>query len=242
MASGGPREAVFTTVLVNQEGKIADRKLHEARLKSHALRLRIELPEPNLSVQLSPQTKSWQLARISYNAILQQWDTEIRHLDFRDEAIDAITAPAPRWNERTNGCKHGDWNAYHQARKDAMKIGCDIALLVHDYCIVDADRATPMVLDEDGTVWVAGQDQGGVDGIVCSLLEDMLPRHGVPVVKGRLNERTIARCAELIVVGTGIGACRINTIDGEKIGHSTMLSALCQQLLHQHFTEAETWS
>ena len=37
----------------------------------------------------------------------------------RDEVIDAITVPAPRWNERTNGTKHGDWMAYLTAAEAA---------------------------------------------------------------------------------------------------------------------------
>ena len=99
-----------------------------------------------------------------------------------------------------------------------------------------------MVLDEDGTVWVAHTSEGGVDGITAAVLETMLPSLGLPVVKGRLNERTVARCAEFVLVGTGMGVCRVNTIDGVKTGDSTALSTACHRLLYQHFTEEATWS
>ena len=61
----------------------------------------------------------------------------------------------------------------------------------------------------------------GVDGITAAVLEALLPDAGLPVVKGRLNERTVARCAEMVVVGTGMGVCRINGVDGEAIGIRT---------------------
>jgi branched-subunit amino acid aminotransferase/4-amino-4-deoxychorismate lyase len=115
-------------------------------------------------------------------------------------------------------------------------------LLVHDHAIVDADRATPMVLDEDGTVWMAPVGDGGVEGIAAAVVEAALPSLGFPVVRGRLNERTVARCAELVVVGTGMGACRINTIDGETLGDSRALSRTCQAVLREHFTNEATWS
>ena len=94
---------------------------------------------------------------------------------------------------RTNGTKHGDWQAYRKALTAAERVGCDAALLVHNFCIVDGDRATPLVLDEDGTVWMAHDDEGGVDGITATYLAKHLPSVGLPVMKGKLNERTVAR-------------------------------------------------
>ena len=36
MASGGPRSEVFTTVLVNEHGLVADWPRHQQRMKDHA--------------------------------------------------------------------------------------------------------------------------------------------------------------------------------------------------------------
>ena len=120
-------------------------------------------------------------------------------------------------------------------------MGCDAALLVSDFSIVDGDRATPMVLDEDGTVWIPHEREGGVTGITAALLEEKLPAQGMPVVRGKLNERMVARCMELVLVGTGMGVCKVETLDGEPLGTSAVLSKACQQVLHQHFTEGSTW-
>ena len=44
-----------------------------------------------------------------------------------------------------------------------------------------------MVLDEDGTVWMAHPSEGGVDGVTADVLASLLPSLGMPVVKGKLN-------------------------------------------------------
>lgn len=240
MASSGPRSEVFTTVLVNEHGMVADWPLHRQRMNNHAARLRIELPDTGPSMSIPPGERR-SLARIGYSAD-DGWNVTVRPLHVRNEPIEAISVAAPRWNDRTNGTKHGDWTAYKDAMEAAEEVGCDAALLIHEHAVVDGDRSTPMVLDEDGTVWIAHASEGGVDGITAAVLETLLPSHGLPVVKGRLNERTVARCAEFVLVGTGMGVCRVNTIDGVKAGNSTALSTACHRLLSQHFTEEATWS
>ena len=240
MASGGPRSEVFTTVLVDERGLVADWPRHQQRMRDHAARLRIDLPKDGPKVP-HDGGEGWRLARIGC-ASTEAWNVSVRPLGVRDEAIDAISVEAPRWNDRTNGTKHGDWSAYRAAMEAAEEAGCDAALLIHDHAVIDGDRSTPMVLDEDGTVWMAHPSEGGVDGVTADVLASLLPSLGMPVVKGKLNERTVARCAEFVLVGTGMGVCRVNTIDGVKTGNSTVLSTACHRLLSQHFTEKATWS
>ncbi len=239
MASTGPRSEVFTTVLVNEDGEVADWPAHRQRLTEHAQRLRLALPENEPSIN-PPSTAPLGLARIGFTG--DGWHVAYRQLGVRNEDVDAISVPAPRWNDRTNGTKHGDWEAYTLAKRAAEDTGCDAALLVHDHAIVDADRATPLVLDEDGTVWMAPDEAGGVDGVVAKQLERWLPGVGLPVVKGNLNERTVARCAELVLVGTGMGVCHVSSLDGVTLGDARALSTACHALLSQHFTEGGTWS
>ncbi len=241
MASTGPRTEVFTTVLVNEEGAVADWPRHHHRMIEHARRLRIALPSKSPSISEARGGPSWQLARVACTGD-GTWKVDHRPLAIRNEEIDAVSVQAPRWNERTNGTKHGDWSGYKAAMEAAESAGCDAALLVHQNAIVDGDRATPLVLDDDGTVWMAATTEGGVDGVTANLLEHLLPTVGLPVVKGKLNERTVARCAEFILVGTGMGVCRVNALDGTKLGSSRALSTACHQLLSQHFTEKGTWS
>ena len=241
MASNGPRSEVFTTVLVNENGLVADWALHFERMKEHAKRLRIDLPDQEPLIEGAGNGRSWRLARVSC-AGDGRWRVQTREIRVRDEAVEAVSVEAKRWNKRTNGTKHGEWASYITAKKTAEARGCDVALLVHEHAIIDADRATPLVMDEDGTVWMAQNDDGGVDGITAGLLASHLPSQGLPVVKGKLNERTVARCAEMVVVGTGMGVCRVETLDGVSLGSSTALSSACHQFLSQHFTEETTWS
>ena len=241
MSDVGPRSSVFTTLLVHQNTMVADWPDHRSRLERHAKRLRIALPENTPEFQPT-ERHEWQLMRVSVRAQSQEWVVEFRPINIRNESIDAITLPAPRWNQRTNGCKHGDWGAYQQALEAARAAGCDAALLIHEHAIVDADRGTPLLLDEDGTVWVPSESDGGVDGITAALMERRLKENGFPVSRGRLNERLVARCHELILVGTGMGVCRVDSIDGEPVGSSTVLSSIGHRILDQHFTEEATWS
>ena len=237
--SRGPRDEVFTTAVVNSEGRVADGPAHLKRMKNHAKRLRIALPDEFPAMELKGSEMG--LVRLSYSSE-NGWRVQYRPFAVRNESLDAISVPAPRWNPKTNGCKHGDWAPYNDAREMAEKAGCDVALFVHEHALVDGDRGTPMLLDEDGTVWLPADDDGGVDGITASLLETRLPELGLPVIRGRLNERLVARCHELVVVGSGLGACRVDSIDGERVGQSTVLSKQCQKIINQHFTQEATWS
>ena len=67
----------------------------------------------------------------------------------------------------------------------------------------------PLVMDEDGIVWVAAKDQGGVESITFNHISHGLQKSGILVQSGRLNERLVARAVEIVVIGSGLGACRI---------------------------------
>ena len=81
---------------------------------------------------------------------LVNW-TSICHiaLILENERVDGVTFPSPVWAKRVAGTKHGAWDAYFDAREHAENLA-DLALMVHEYCIVDADRCTPLIPDEDG--------------------------------------------------------------------------------------------
>ena len=65
-----PRDAVFTTVLWDGGSKIADFEQHLDRLKNHAKRLRISLPDnlvEMITKQLPKNTGGMQLLNITYD-------------------------------------------------------------------------------------------------------------------------------------------------------------------------------
>lgn len=253
-SDGSPRDAVFTTAAWDGAGFIADWKLHFARMQRHAARLRIQIPNnfqqqvARLVSRLSRDATKTNLTKTP-NSLLRiecsskgEIGIESRSILLRDEQIDAITLPAPRWGKKINGTKHGAWQPYHDARAIAEKKGVDLALLVHDYAIIDADRATPVVLDEDGTAWISAVDAGGAESITMAVLSPMLEQHGIPLNHGRLNERIVARAAEIIAVGSGIGVCQITSIDGDDVGGDSTLSTLCKAALKEHYGKVSTWT
>ena len=246
----GPRSAVFTTVLWNGKTSIADFAQHLKRLKSHAERLRIELPSDFISM-LSNQIKlidnspieELQLLNITYDSENEEVRLNPRPLPkHRNCDMHAITMPLKKWLGDVTGTKHGDWQPYYEAKLIAEQNGADIALLIDEYCIIDGDRASVMVIDEDGVAYFSDSPQA-VAGITLGVVAPQLQALGIPVNYAKLNERLVARCAELVAVGVGIGACNILTIDGENVGqHQSIISSKLIAYLAQHYSNINNWT
>ena len=231
-----PRDLVFTTMVWDGNASVADLQAHIERMKRHADRLRIQWPV-NMNELISRA-----LGQLGHHATGQPYqpngllrmelkrngelNLEPRTFSLRNEQIEAITVEAPRWSPKVNGTKHGDWQPYLNAMNQADRAGTDLALLVHEYAIVDGDRATPMVFDEDSTVWVCDDTEGSVESITASILIPLLEASGIPVQKGRLNERLVARALEMVAVGSGLGASQIESINGDLIGKDHGLSLI----------------
>ena len=254
-AQSRPRDSVFTTVTWDGLHHVADLKAHLNRLSNHAIRLRMNLPE-NLEGEIKKaftdivSLKNGQLKQpIGLVKIVidctEQSPVRLseRTIALRNEEIEAITVPAPRWNRKVTGTKHGDWAPYHQARLKADSEGSDLALLVHEFSIIDGDRASPILLDEGGLVWYSSIELGGVESITRSIILSKLGEHGFPFQSGNLTERLVARAHEMVALGSGMGACRIITIDGEDIGGSAdLLTQICRQILSQHYADSSNWT
>ena len=254
-AQSRPRDSVFTTVTWDGLHHVADLKAHLNRLSNHAIRLRMNLPE-NLEGEIKKaftdivSLKNGQLKQpIGLVKIVidctEQSPVRLseRTIALRNEEIEAITVPAPRWNRKVTGTKHGDWAPYHQARLKAGSEGSDLALLVHEFSIIDGDRASPILLDEGGLVWYSSSELGGVESITRSIILSKLGEHGFPFQSGNLTERLVARAHEMVALGSGMGACRIITIDGEDIGGSAdLLTQICRQILSQHYADSSNWT
>jgi len=245
-----PRSAVFTTVLWDGGTKIADFNQHLDRLRSHAERLRIDLPEDfvdRISEQIiihgGQQSDEIQLLNITYNCEDDEVRLTPRPLPrLRNCEMHAVTLPLKKWLGAVTGTKHGDWQPYRDAKATAEENGADIALLIDQYCVIDSDRASMIVIDEDGVAYLSNS-QDAVRGITLEVLIPYLTAEGIPVNYARLNERLIARCSELIAVGVGIGTCHIVTIDGEKVGsaEATILPKLIAYLA-QHYSNINNWT
>ncbi len=243
-----PREAVFTTALWDGNTKIANFDKHMKRLRNHADRLRINLPENSEQLIAESILKSMEkfsekkLINITFDCISREFQTKSRELPkLRNCDIDAMTIPMKKWLGQVTGTKHGDWQFYIDAKAVAEQNSVDIALLIDEYCIIDSDRAAIVVIDEDGVAYISDSRQT-VDGVTLKIVADGFTEMGIPLNKAKLNERLVARCTEIIAIGTGIGCCKIMTIDGEDIGDkNSTISRKFQTYLAQHYSNTDNW-
>ena len=240
-----PRSSVFTTMRFSQGRGLFLLDNHLARMLEHAVKLRID--ESNINresfielLQKNPPQISEGLVRIAC-AKDSELSVAYRPFKIQNEAIDAITVPSPIWPPRIAGTKHGAWGAYIDAQNYAEQKGADLALMVHDYSIVDGDRCTPLVLDEDGVAWVSHANSS-VSSITLSAIHDSILEAGFHIQRGNLNERLVARCVEAIAVGSGVGVLKIDSIDNEPIGDGgTRLYDVCVNTLDNNYNNPDNW-
>ena len=241
----GPRSSVFTTMRFSHERGLFLFGHHLARMLEHAAKLRID--ESNINRESlfdlllkNPPQISEGLVRIECTKN-SELSVAYRPFTIQNEAIDAITVPSPIWPPRVAGTKHGAWGAYIEARNYAEQKGADLALMVHDYSIVDGDRCTPLVLDEDGVVWVSHANSS-VSSVTFNAMHDSILEAGFHIQQGNLNERLVARCVEAIAVGSGVGVLKIDSIDNEPIGDgSTRLFDVCVNILDNKYNNPDNW-
>lgn len=243
--SQGPRSSVFTTMRFSKRRGLFLFENHLRRLDAHAARLRIDAKDitrdsiVELLKEKHPQFDEG-LLRVEVSSQLEI-NLSYRPLVLENERVDGVTFPSPVWAKRVAGTKHGAWDAYLDARKHAENLGADLALMVHEYCIVDADRCTPLILDEDGVIWHSSSPNS-VDSITFDAMRSSLLAAGYHIQTGKLNERLVARCVEAVAVGSGVGVFGIDSIDGEPIGdEGSRLFDLCKSILKTKYNDVENW-
>jgi len=220
----GPKSAVFTTVRA-RNGKLFHLDLHLQRLARHASVLGIEVPDIKIPDGLEG------LIRIQVDSEGVTFNSKNFYQEIHMDA-EGITVPAPRWSRKIMGTKHGDWDAYRQITSEVLNKGADVAILVHDYCIIDGDRVMPLILDDDGVVWISDAKLGGVDSVTFDVCKSAIEDSGFIISEGRLNERIVARAKEVVLLGTGMGAARLTVLDDVDIGDGTdNLQKVCIEAL-----------
>ena len=244
-----PRDAVFTTALWDGNSKIADFQKHLERLAKHAERLRITLPKSfdqliaQAIINMDEKYNDDRLLNITFDCVEGVFLTKSRDLPkLRNCGLDSMTIPMKKWLGQVTGTKHGDWQFYLGAKDIAEQNGVDIALLIDEFCIIDGDRAAIVVIDEDGVAYFSENKQS-VQGITLEVLTSGFAEMGIPLSKAKLNERLVARSSEVLALGTGIGCCKILTIDGEEVGQdSSTISSMLQAYLAQHYSNTDNWT
>ena len=224
----GPKSAVFTTVRA-RNGHLFHLDLHLQRLSRHAEILGIQVPEIKIPQGLDG------LVKIKIDAKGVEFNSSPFYQEIHMDA-EGITVPAPRWTRKVTGTKHGDWDAYQKITSDAFNVGADVALLVHEHCIVDGDRVMPIVLDEDGVVWISSSEFGGVDSVTFEVCKRHIEKAGFVIYEGRLNERLVARAKEVVLLGSGMGAAKLTVLDDVEIGDgSSSLQKICIEALGEEW-------
>lgn len=246
-----PTDAVFTTCLWDGCGHVLDWQRHLKRLEAHSIRLGFELPD-DMSQKISEKLKPALTNHGERNELHQLLRIEVQkngsiELTFRtlppfQRQIRAISVEAPRWNHSITGCKHADWRPYIDAKSMAESHGTDISVFMHDNAIVDADRATPALITNDGELWVASEQQGCVSSITFEGMLEKLIAHGFSVRYGKLTERMVRTCREFVVFGTGVGVTQITEIDGIRIGTTQSIADELRSCLVLHRENPQSWT
>ena len=128
--------------------------------------------------------------------------------------MDVITLPCPpRPPGVPLGVKHGAWGGYRAAIAEAQRRGADAALLIdEDGCIVDGDRALPVILGADGIL----RHPGPADGAVASATLAAVLKEAPPceVREERLSMEMILNAREVVLLGSGVGCVAVKSVDG----------------------------
>ena len=219
---GSPRDEVFTTVAV-VNGEIEFLDLHLKRLKEHANRLDFEINIPDF------QKFEDGLVRITFSGT---WNFEHRPFPVYNPKIRAIYGEAPEFEHKVMGTKHGQWKPYRDAKLQANSEGAEVCLLVKNGLVIDADRASPILLDAQGIAWASDEKNGSVRSVTFEALIELFSKNGIPIQFGNITKKMIERCQELIVVGTGIRVATISHIHEQRIGSGTFrMFEICHDFL-----------
>ena len=241
-----PRSSVFTTMRFSKSQGLFLFDSHLERMMRHAAKLRIDEKSINRDSVLgllleSPPELAEGLVRIECSST-SELKISYRPFSIQNECIDAITIPSPIWPKRIAGTKHGAWTPYIEAKNHAARSGADLALLIHEFAIVDGDRCSPIIMDEDGVLWYSNSSLS-VESVMFESLRSSLLSAGFHIQSGLLNERLVARCSEAIAVGSGVGVVKIESIDGEPMGdEDSRLFDACISILEEQYLNAEYWT
>jgi branched-subunit amino acid aminotransferase/4-amino-4-deoxychorismate lyase len=159
--------------------------------------------------------------------------------------INAITVNAPENIKENHGVKLGEHLPYRNAFKIAKENDGNAALLVNGDAVIDGDRATLMILDKDGIAWVSSEKYGSIKSVTVKLIKDELFKKGIPISFGKITTDLILRSSDAIMLGTGLGVTRINSIDNRKFQFASSIlfdnvKSVLSKLMDEKWTDLNT--
>ena len=232
------KKSVFTTIGWDGKNKFFAVEEHFKRLKKHANISKIEF-DKKLEENIINKLKNQKLKKIKTRygnkygkpsglikiAIYEDGSFSIKERDneynIKCEKIDAITVEAPINLKNNQGVKFGKHLAYKNALNIAKQFEANAALLIEKNIVIDGDRGSLIILDNDGVAWVSSCKYGSIQSITVELIKEKLLKRGIPILFGKITTNMILNSCDAIMVGTGIGVMRINSIDKRNFNFSS---------------------
>jgi len=229
--SAEPHSQVWTAMAWDGKKSILAPDLHFNRLFRHSQILGIEINDdlPKIILnKLEKQDQFENLDELNYEIpflvkIIIKKDGEIfiqtrKNKHWQDDPLQAISMKLPDFELPILGTKHGNWQPYDEARKQAINHDSDIALLFKNNLLIDGDYCLPLMLDNDGVAYHPSNTDGALDSVTLQLLRNDVEELGIPIRSAKINLKMLSRASELIVIGSGMGVCSVGSIDGTPIG------------------------
>ena len=222
---------VWTAMAWDGKKSILAPDLHFNRLFRHSQILGIEINDdlPKIILnKLEKQDQFENLDELNYEIpflvkIIVKKDGEIfiqtrKNKHWQDDPLQAISMKLPDFELPILGTKHGNWQPYDEARKQAINHDSDIALLFKNNLLIDGVYCLPLMLDNDGVAYHPSNADGALDSVTLQLLRNDVEELGIPIRSAKINLKMLSRASELIVIGSGMGVCSVGSIDGTPIG------------------------
>ncbi|MAS00866.1 MAG: hypothetical protein CMA42_01695 [Euryarchaeota archaeon] len=229
--SAEPHSQVWTAMAWDGKKSVLAPDLHFNRLFRHSQILGIEINDdlPKIILnKLEKQDQFENLDELNYEIpflvkIIIKKDGEIfiqtrKNKHWQDDPLQAISMKLPDFELPILGTKHGNWQPYDEARKQAINHDSDIALLFKNNLLIDGDYCLPLMLDNDGVAYHPSNADGALDSVTLQLLRNDVEELGIPIRSAKINLKMLSRASELIVIGSGMGVCSVGSIDGTPIG------------------------
>ena len=229
--SAEPHSQVWTAMAWDGKKSVLAPDLHFNRLFRHSQILGIEINDdlPKIILnKLEKQDQFENLDELNYEIpflvkIIIKKDGEIfiqtrKNKHWQDDPLQAISMKLPDFELPILGTKHGNWQPYDEARKQAINHDSDIALLFKNNLLIDGDYCLPLMLDNDGVAYHPSNADGALDSVTLQLLRNDVEELGIPIRSAKINLKMLSRASELIVIGSGMGVCSVGAIDETPIG------------------------
>tara|TARA_A200000159_G_scaffold7417_1_gene6472 strand:+ start:30 stop:821 length:792 start_codon:yes stop_codon:yes gene_type:complete len=229
--SAEPHSQVWTAMAWDGKKSVLAPDLHFNRLFRHSQILGIEINDdlPKIILnKLEKQDQFENLDELNYEIpflvkIIIKKDGEIfiqtrKNKHWQDDPLQAISMKLPDFELPILGTKHGNWQPYDEARKQAINHDSDIALLFKNNLLIDGDYCLPLMLDNDGVAYHPSNVDGALDSVTLQFLRNDVEELGIPIRSAKINLKMLSRASELIVIGSGMGVCSVGSIDGTPIG------------------------